>query len=79
MSWNPGVDPTKLKFENLQEDYRVHSVDATRIALLEYIYGRNDFSKRDKMELLIEVMRNEPSMLVYAYAGHFLILDQDCG
>lgn len=49
----------------------MQSVDVTKIALIQYIYGRSDFSKRDKMQFLIEVLKNEQSMLVYAYAGHF--------
>lgn len=69
--WNDGVDPSKLTVETLQQQYDLQTADGMKIAFMQYIYGRNDYNKKDKMRFLAEVLQKEQSMLVYAYAGHF--------
>jgi len=58
--WKEGVDPSKFTGKELTGQYR-EIVDALKPALIEYIWKREDFPKRERMKFLIDVMTQDSS------------------
>lgn len=69
--WNEGVDPSKLSLEELRSNYRAAVNSQIRLALTEYIWGRKDIAKKDRMQFLIDVMQNDSSLKVVEYAARY--------
>jgi len=69
--WTEGVDPANISFERLKASFQ--SAPAfVRVGLVEYIWKkRQDISKKDKMEFLVEVMKSDKNLSVVEYAGRF--------
>jgi hypothetical protein len=70
--WAEGVDPSKFSFEQLQDVYKAAPA-GVRPALLEYIWGRNNIAKSDRMVFMIKIMKTDSSLTAVEYASrHFL-------
>ncbi|MCH8010664.1 MAG: hypothetical protein IIA61_01745 [Candidatus Marinimicrobia bacterium] len=68
--WKEGIDPSKLSISELRSFY--NDVPATvRLALVEYIWERSDLPKKERMQFLVEVLKNDSSLKVVEYAGRF--------
>ena len=68
--WTEGTDPTKFSIADLGQQYN-DAPDHLKIALLEYIWKRNDILKYDRLDFLINVMKNDPSLNAVEYAGRY--------
>lgn len=67
--WNDNIDPSKLSFSVLRDDfYRMESIDQ-KTGLLQYIWDSKDFSKKQRMGLMIEAMKNDNSLTVVCKAS----------
>lgn len=66
------IEPSKLSYELLRNTY-ITSIAGKpyeyRLRLVQYLWARKDFSKKQKMALLIEVMKNDTSLRVVAEAS----------
>jgi hypothetical protein len=70
--WTEGVDLSKFTFAQLQQIYGTAPA-GVKPALLEYIWGRNDISKLDRMDFMIRIMKTDASLTAVEYASrHFL-------
>ncbi|MFZ2147777.1 MAG: hypothetical protein WAV28_11210 [Sedimentisphaerales bacterium] len=71
--WKEGIDPSKLSLSDLKKNYENISASAPRLklALIEYIWKREDIQKRNRMEFLIEVLKTDDSLDALEYAGRF--------
>lgn len=68
--WKEGVDPSKFTLNELVSNY--HGMpDHFKPALIEYTWMREDFSKKDRMQFLIDVMTHDPSIKAVEYAGRY--------
>jgi hypothetical protein len=67
--WNEGVDPLKLSFEDLCNEYSKLLPFEFRAGILQYIWNRKNFSKKQKMSLMIDVMKKDKSLKVVAEAS----------
>lgn len=70
--WSEGIDPSTLSLERLKDEYSVAPVN-TRIGLVEYIWGRADFPKQDRMAFLVEVLETDESLRVVEIAGRLFL------
>lgn len=68
VNWKPGIDPAKLTLKQIAEGYG-STQPFERPGLIEYVWGRTDFPKRDRMAFLIEVVKKDPSLTAVEYAG----------
>jgi hypothetical protein len=68
--WNPGVDPTKLTLQQVASDF-AKAPPPVRVAILEYVWRREDLPKRERLEFLVEVLRMDKSLTVVEYAGRY--------
>lgn len=68
--WAAGIDPSKLSFLELQRTYN-SAPTFIRLALVEYIWGRKDILKKERMQFLVDVMKNDGSLKTVEYAGRF--------
>lgn len=70
--WKDGIDPSKLSLSDLINLYSNKKFNPiNKPALIEYIWNRNDFTKRSKMEFLLLVLKEDDSLLVLQYAGSY--------
>ena len=70
--WAQGVDPSKLSFVELQKIYQAAPA-GIKPALLEYIWGRIDIPKADRMDFMIDVVKTDSSLTAVEYASrHFM-------
>jgi hypothetical protein len=68
--WVEGVDPSKLTLQDLREGYD-SLLPQLKPALLEYIWNRQDFPKKDKIGFLADVLKSEQSLKALEYAGRY--------
>jgi hypothetical protein len=68
--WREGIDPSKLTFEDLRKSYN-DLPSYLKPALTEYIWKRQDLSKKDRMQFLVDVMQYDASLTAVEYAGRF--------
>lgn len=68
--WLPNIDPSHLPLAVLARDYWAAPAQL-RPALLEFIASRNDFSKQDRLNFLLEVLERDESLRAVEYAGRF--------
>jgi flagellar biosynthesis chaperone FliJ len=72
VNWKEGVDPNELTFEELKQVFLSLNQDPyQRRALLEYIWKRNNIPKIDRLDFLVNVLRNEKHLMVCEYAGRY--------
>jgi hypothetical protein len=69
--WRQGVDPTKFGINDLRQNYAGAPV-YLRPALIEYVWKREDISKKDRLAFLADVVADDPSLHAVEYAGRFL-------
>jgi hypothetical protein len=74
--WTEGVDPSKLSLEELKAAYRSAQPNI-RLALLEYIWNREDIAKNQKMAFLVDVMKTDASLQVVEYAARFFMKESN--
>ena len=67
--WPPGIDPSKLKMDSIRKQYRSDSLPGFRMSLLGEVSGRKDISKKEKLEFLSEVLRDDKSLDVCLLAA----------
>jgi apolipoprotein N-acyltransferase len=69
--WTEAVDPSKFLLPKLIQQYNGAPVQL-RPALLEYIWKREDIPKIDRLDFMIEIMKQDSSLTAVEYAGrHF--------
>lgn len=68
--WNEGVDPSKFSLSDLKANF-LAAPQPVRLAILEYIWHRQDFLKKEKMTFLVEVMTNDTSLQIVEYAARY--------
>lgn len=70
--WKEGVDPSKLSLLDLKRNYQAQGVlSFTKPAFIEYVWKREDIPKKDRMEFLVDIIRNDKSLTAVEYAGRF--------
>jgi hypothetical protein len=70
--WKEGVDPNKLTFEQLKQQFSSANQDPyLRRAFLEYIWQRNDIPKILRLDFVVDVMRTDKHLMVCEYAGRY--------
>lgn len=70
VTWPKGVDPNKLSITDLKDIY-MSSDSMYHADLVNYVQTRKDIPKKDRMELFIEVLRDDESLNATSYAGKF--------
>ena len=69
--WPEGFDPSELTLSQLEQQFS-ETLTHLKPALLEYIWKRNDFPKKDRLSFMMNVMKTDKSLKVVEYAGiHF--------
>jgi len=66
--WKEGVDPSKLSIDEIIQIYKTTPV-YLKPGILEYISSRPDIPKKSKMEIYINVIKNDMSLTAVEYAG----------
>jgi predicted amino acid-binding ACT domain protein len=69
MHWRDGQDPAKLDISGIAERYKKTWLCDERAAILQYIWKRDNFSKKQKLEFMVGVMSNDPSLKVVVVAS----------
>jgi len=69
--WTEGVDPNMLTISQLIEAYN-ESPWHFRSGLVTYIWERDDLSKKDRMQFLIDTLKNERNLKAVCIAQHWL-------
>ena len=70
-TWKEGVDPNTLTISQLVDDYNkiawhLHS------GITAYIWERDDFPKKDRIQFLVNVLKDDRSLKAVCLAGKFL-------
>jgi hypothetical protein len=68
--WKEGVDPLQFDIDKLKNEYYNAPVNL-RVALIEYIYKREDISQIRRLDFLIEVIKSDSNLDAVEYAGRF--------
>lgn len=67
--WEDNFNPSKTSFDALKKMYLEINFAEQRAGLLQYIWNRKDFSKKQKMGLMIVAMKNDKSLKVVCKAS----------
>ncbi len=70
--WNENVDPSTLNYNVLKNAYKEIHIDM-RQPFIKYLYDRKDISRIEKVEFLINVIKNDSSLKAVEYAGRVLL------
>lgn len=69
--WKEGVDPKSLTLPQIGEAYR-QAPPHVRLAILEFLWEkRTDIAKKDRLDFLAQVLRDDDSLQVVEYAGRW--------
>lgn len=68
--WKEGVDPSKFSLSELKTNF-LSTPQPVRLAILEYIWHRQDFPKKERMAFLVDVMHNDTSLQIVEYAARY--------
>jgi len=68
--WNAGVDPSKFDLNHLKLEY-AQAMDSLKVPLIEYIWNRSDFSRKSRMQFLLDVMKTDSNLTTVEYAGRY--------
>ena len=74
--WKEGVEHSKFTLKELIAQYR-EMPDHFKPALIEYIWKREDFPRRERMAFLIDVMTQDASLKAVEYAGRYFNIGAD--
>lgn len=66
--WNDHIKPDEMTLKQFLVQFPKESPDVRR-SLVRYIWNRKDFPKYDRMQFLIDTLKNDPSLKVVDYAG----------
>lgn len=68
--WKEGYDPSQLSLNELRRQY--HELPTLlRPSLINYMWKREDLSKLDRLDFMMEVMKSDPSLKAVRYAGYY--------
>ncbi len=70
--WQNNVDPAKLNLNDLKSAFN-SAPKPIRLALMEYVWKREDFSKRDRMAFMVEILKDSQSLAEVEYAGRYFM------
>ncbi len=70
--WNENVDPSSLNYNVLINAYKEIHIDM-RQPFIKYLYDRKDISRKEKVEFLINVIKDDSSLKAVEYAGRVLL------
>jgi hypothetical protein len=70
--WKEGVDPSRLSLSELKTEF-LSAPLFIKFGLLEYIWNRKDFPKRERMQFLIDVIKTDQSLKVIENAARFFL------
>ena len=65
------MDSSKFNIKELRYIYEKNTPVYMRPALIEFIWKRNDISKKERMQFLVDVIENDRSLTAVEYAGRF--------
>lgn len=69
--WKEGFDPSSLTLDNLKDAYKTAPVNL-RPAFIEYIWGRQELSKKQRMQFLVDIIEKDDNLIAVEHAGrHF--------
>jgi hypothetical protein len=69
--WTEGVDPQKLSLSELRKNY-TSAPPHIRLGLIEFVWSkRTDIPKADRLQFLVDVLRNDENLQVVEYAGRY--------
>jgi hypothetical protein len=68
--WKKDLDPSTLTLQDFRDSY-ASLQPLLKPALLEYVWKRQDFPKKDRMGFLVDVLQNEQSLNALEYAGRY--------
>lgn len=68
IEWNEGVKPETMDLMSLRKQYSVMP-SQWKVSMLNYIWGREDIPKQDKLQFLIDVMQNDESLRAVLFAA----------
>lgn len=74
--WNEGIDPSALSLEDLRSHY-LTVASRWRPSLIDYIWGREDIPKIDRLDLLMSVMLEDDRLRAVEHAGRCFICGID--
>ncbi len=75
-TWKEGIDQSELTISELINDYNITEW-YFHPGLISYIWKRNDFSKKDRLQFLIDVLKNDRNLKAVCLAQHFLSKEAD--
>ena len=67
--WKSEFDRSKLSIKDFRKIYYEQISSDLRPSLIQYIWERNDISKKDKMQFLIDIVQSDESLRAVEYAG----------
>jgi hypothetical protein len=68
--WN-AVDPNKLTLPQLREAYK-SAPERIRLGVIEFLWkNRVDISKKERLQFLADVLKDDKSLKVVKFAGHY--------
>lgn len=65
--WREGVDPSKLPIRELTSLY--NDAGVYKRSVIKYVWERKDIPKREKMQFLVNVIKEEKNLTFLEYAG----------
>jgi hypothetical protein len=69
--WNEGVDPNKLTLPQLWENYK-SGTEYTRLGIIQFLWEKRiDISKKERLQFLADVLKDDKSLEVLKLAGHY--------
>jgi hypothetical protein len=69
--WKEGVDPNKLALPNLWKIYKSDS-KGIRLGIVRFLWEkRGDISKKERLQFLADVLKDDKSLEVVKLAGHY--------
>ncbi len=67
LKWRDGIDPSKLTLEEIINDFQ-YIPGENHQAFVQFVWNRNDLTKRDRMEFLLNVILNDENLRAVFYA-----------
>ena len=69
-TWNKNCDPSELTIIELSQLYNI-AFNHLKPNLIEYIWKREDIPKIERLDFLIEVIKNDSNLTAVEYAGRY--------
>jgi hypothetical protein len=67
VDWKPGLDPSKLTFQQIANSL-MQASGSTKIGALQYLCNRNDFSKIERLDFAYQLFHTDRDLAVVEYA-----------